>query len=249
MNSFISNIKIDFELFKFSKHEYDNKLQDLSKILDLKNGFKLDSPPTYFVGDVESKDKIIVIGINPGAEEKNLKFEAKFRNENWNSYWDFHINFFKIYKEGGLPIKYYSYLRTCFDSNAIKDEHYFDYCNSNIVNIDLIPYHSSNFSIILNKNIDKIYMEYFQSIIDFLKERKDLVRYIVIHKNQLVSLLAKEKYFDESDQLPLDINSKRKVYYKKIDGFKFLFFSRFIPNGGFSKKDIQKVLSYPKFSG
>ncbi len=249
MNGFLSNIERDFQLFKFSKSEYDNKLQGLAKKLDLKNGFKSDFPPTYFAGNIESKDKIIIIGINPGAEEKNLEFEAKFRNDNWDSYWNFHNNFFREYKNGDLPIKYYSYIRTCFDSHPNKDEHYFEYCNNNIINIDLIPYHSINFSLKPNESAEKIYMDYFQSIIDFLKEKRDLVRYIVIHKNQLVSLLAKEKYFDESDQLPLDINSKRRVYYKRIDGFKFLFFSRFIPNGGFSRKDIQKVLSYPKFSG
>jgi hypothetical protein len=248
MNSFISDIERDFELFKFSKSEYDYKLQELAQKLNLKNGFKSDSLPSYFVGNIESKDKIIVIGINPGAEEINLEFESKIRDENWNSYLNFHKNFFIEYKKGP-PIKYYSYLRTCFDSYPIETEHYFDYCNNNFVNIDLIPYHSTNFNVILNEGIEKIYMEYFQSIIDFLKEKRDLVRYIVIHKNQLVKLLVKEKFFDESNRLPMDINPKRKVYYKKVDGFNFLFFSRFIPNGGFSREDIQKVLHHPKVGG
>ena len=248
-NKFITDIKKDFELFKSLGPEYNNKLKGLAQKLNLKNGFKSDSPPTYFVGNIESKNKIIIIGINPGAGKENLKFESEIGNKDWDSYWDFHINFFEKYKESGLSIKYYSYLRTCFDTNLNKEEHYFDYCDNNIVNIDLIPYHSSNFKLIPNESTEKVFMEYFQVIIDFLKERKELVRYIVIHKNQLVSLLLKEKYFDETNNLSLDINPKRKVYYKNINGFKFLFFSRFIPNGGFSKEDIQKVLHHSKFGG
>ncbi len=249
-NKFISDIKRDFNLFTFSRSEYVKKLQNLAKVLNLGNGFNSDCLPSYFVGNIESRDKnkIIIIGINPGAEAKNLEFEAKIRNENWDSYWDFHKNFFIKYKEGP-KIPYYSYIRTCFDSNRIKEEDYFDFCNKNFVNIDLIPYHSSNFKVDWNESVKNLYMEYFQFIIEFLKQRRDLVRYIIVHSKQLVQLLAEKEYYDESDKLPLDINPKRKVYYKKIDGFKFLFFSRFIPYGGFSKADIQKVLKSSKFGG
>ena len=243
-NEFISTIEEDFNRFKFSNEEYKIRLNNLAKILDLKDGFIFAQPPTYFVGDIESPNKIIFMGINPGGKEQNLKFESKFRNENWNSYLDFHKYFFKQYKEGP-KIPYYAYLKKCFSPDLDSSSNYFDYCQENFINIDLIPYHSKSFNVKLSDEIEHLYWANFEIIIKFLHNNADLTRYIVVHHKQLIELLSKKNIFNKkTDALPLKLKNKRKVYFKEINGFKILLFSRFIPNGGFSREDVQKALEY-----
>jgi len=242
-NEFISKIENDYNLFRFSNEEYKRKLNDLAKILNLKDGFICDQPPTYFVGDIESKNKIIFMGINPGGKKENLKFESQFRNKSWNSYLDFHKYFFKHYKEGP-KIPYYAYLRTCFSPDSDVTQNYFDYCQENFINIDLIPYHSKSFNVKLSDEVEHRYWANFETITNFLHHNVDLVRYIVIHYGQLVELLSKKNFFNKkADVLPCKLNNKRKVYLKEISGFKFLLFNRFIRRG-FSRDDVQEALKY-----
>ncbi len=239
MSKFLAEIEKDFRLFQ--SPAYALKLKNLSDDLSLRPGFDSAYLPAYFAGDIDSQNKIIIIGINPGAIKNNLDYEASQISKSFNSYINFYKNFFILQKKGPA-IKYYAYLRSCLDIEPNPGEHYWDYCNKNIVNIDLIPYHSNSFKMTLNDRTRKIYYDYFTSILEFIKSRRDLVKYIIIHKNKLATLLLEKGFIQQSDKLALNLKPGRDVYFKIIDGIKFLIFSRFIPNGGFRVEDIHNLL-------
>lgn len=230
-------------MFQTDKKLHKQKIRLLSSNLQL-NGKFIDSElPTFFAGDIESRTKkIIIVGINPGANEKNLKIEKQFKEKNFESYLRFQTDFFRLYKDKlKLPIKYYSYLSTCFADKRAKtvDRNYFEFCQNNFINIDLIPYHSKNFKLVLNDQNTEFLKEIFQQLINSISTLK--VKFVVIHKSILLRLLRKINFVDHSAQVVFNKGTK-KVYLVKKKGINFLVFSRFIPNGGFSRKDIQKIV-------
>ena len=96
MNTVIKLAQDDFKIWKESNHLFTQSVNELNTKFELRGNSSLISsvPPTYFAGDLTKGKKTLVVGINPGYGEKNIQFESTIRHRDWNSYLDFHLNFF-----------------------------------------------------------------------------------------------------------------------------------------------------------
>lgn len=243
MDKFIKEIENDFNLFD-NEGAYTQKLEVLSDELGLKGSsrFLYEFLPTYYSGNILATDKIIIIGINPGGSISHLELEQPIKEKNFNSYLNFQTNFFSVYNEiFSKKIKYYSYLAGCFNTQSslnVRDFNYWEYCSKNLVNIDLIPYHSTSFKIKENNpKLNNIIGGRFDLIFNYLLENKSLVRFIVVHKSFLSKFLL-ENYLNSSAKIVYSGNN-RSIHLGSLDGLNILIFSRFIPNGGFRKDEVK----------
>lgn len=250
MNTLIKLAKDDFKIWKESNDLFTQSVNELNSKFELKGNSCLISsvPPTYFAGDIKKGKKTLVVGINPGYGEKNIQFESTIRNRDWNSYIDFHLNFFKYYKESGNHIKYYSQISGALASEELRGSSArFRFCQENLVNIDLIPYHSVGFkrhklSVLIK---DYIIDRFNQVILPTISESANNIERVIIHEKHLTEII-KEKF---------DVNDTHKIFYKKrtrdiiqvhkikVKKIPVYLFSRFIPVGGFSNADVKIALS------
>ncbi len=251
-NYLLKLLKEDFFLFQKNRTKYKSKLRDISNILNLKGCFNDSVLPQYFSGNIDAiQKKIIIIGINPGNSMQNLIAENKFIGVSFSNYRNFHTNFFSIYKNSiRLPINYYSYLSTCFNPIITKYRNleYFNFCQDNIINIDLIPYHSTNFRLKLNQQNLAYLKNQFLNLTEFLFSMRKKINFVVTHKKLLNDMLQQIGFLKDSVIIK-SFNSNKSVLFKNHQGIKYLIFSRFVPYGGFSRDEIQNILKLKKIRG
>ena len=103
-------LKEDFNLFRNNNDLYINKVNNISELLNLKNTSKLreDYLPTYFVGNYKKNNMYILFSMNPGFNEEQNKKEESLKNQTFEKYENFMINFYKLFYEhfGMTPAKY-----------------------------------------------------------------------------------------------------------------------------------------------
>ena len=153
INSFEEIVKLDglpfikalleFEEKRFNENFYNNSVYaEMSSDFGIFPVLKV--YPIYFVGDVtKPKDKIIFIGINPGySKDKSVEEQEYLEKEgSFSGY----CNLFS--KESGLRKSsiYFSniggFLRRI---GWLEDKMSNEWLQENMINMDFIPYHSSN---------------------------------------------------------------------------------------------------------
>lgn len=250
MTSLVSQSKADFLLWKDNSPAFEEKVNLLNDSLGLKGHSSLVSsvPPTYFAGLFEQgKRKSLIVGINPGYGEKNIQFESTLRNSDWEAYLDFHSNFFSYYGRSGNSINYYSYLSGVLvkdKEELIGELGRFGYCQNNLVNVDLLPYHSKGFNRgALSSTIKADLVNRFNNtILTLIKESSGLIERVIIHDKHLTEII-KELYKVDDSSLVFTGNQNKTVHRFFIERVPVYLFSRFIPNGGFSRDAVQEALS------
>lgn len=250
MTNLITQAKADFLLWKKNISDFEQKVNLLNDSLVLIGHSRLVSsvPPTYFAGSFEQgKRKSLIVGINPGYGEKNIQFESTHRHYNWDAYLDFHSNFFTYYGKSGNNINYYSYLSGVLakDKEELLGElGRFGYCQNRLVNVDLLPYHSKGFNRgALSSTIKaELVYRYNNTILTLIKESSDLIERVIIHDKHLTEII-KELYKVDGSSLVYSGNQSKTVHRFFIKGIPVFLFSRFIPNGGFSREAVQEAIS------
>lgn len=123
----------------------------LNEVLRLKGDARLikDRPPCFFVGRI-GESKIMLLSLNPGFRGKRKEVEYSiFKERGWERTY---LDFFKWFVENNLSSPYYSRFAVFlsgylgYDSYPTDKRQRFELLDKNLVNVDLIPYHSKSFT-------------------------------------------------------------------------------------------------------
>ncbi len=160
-------------LLKFEEERFDAFFSTGSVYEEMNIDFGIFPPekvyPMYFMGDItKPENKIIFIGINPGYNKEHNKAEQKFLEE--KSSFDGYCTFFKHRGETLRRSAYFSniggFLRRIglLEGNITPE-----WLHNHFINMDLIPYHSTNASGLRINDIQKYRDRYFVSIVKIIK--------------------------------------------------------------------------------
>lgn len=140
--------------------------------LNEKTRFIEDRPPCFFAGRV-GQSKILLISLNPGYKGKRKEIEYKvFNKHGWE---ETYFTFFDWFEKKGLSSQYYSRFAVFlsgylgYESYPRKRKERYELLGENLVNMDLIPYHSRSFT---NRVLKQVNM--LKQYVDNLKEMIEL---------------------------------------------------------------------------
>ncbi len=249
MNSAIDEAKKDFELFHDNYLKYKEKVDNLSNLFKLKNKAKLRSDylPTYVVGNFEDNNyKYVLFGINPGFSEKQNSKEETWKKSSWNDYLDFAKNFFILFKENRMKSPYYKRLSKLFSGlDNMELDNYseiYDYYHKHIINIELIPYHSTCFGISnhLTDEQKSYFKSRFESDLNFLKKIK--VKLMIFNGNPFYLLLIKNNLIKYDKKI--NLNECVNMYIFRIQNTPCVLFDKFLTQPAFrlSYEDLKNKL-------
>ena len=249
MNIYLNSAQQDFNDYTNNPNIYQTRVANLNNMFGLNgnNGLMSNILPTYHAGNLLNV-KHVIIGINPGFNQDNINFENQHRTHNWNAYLNFHNNFFQFYQQNNRQIRYYSYMAGVLAPNQIRynNWNYFNYCHNSILNIDIIPYHSYGFhQRHFNNNAQNYILNRFNNeIIPMLQRNLQNVNRVIIHDSRLFMLLLNNGFVNNQNIVSnvQTNNGLRIIYSINHQGIEFRLFSRFIPNGGFSRQIVQQYL-------
>lgn len=228
----LDDLNEDLELYRNDKGKYKSKVDEISKILRLKDDCKLQSEymPTYYTGNLNQKNPIVLVGFNPGFDEEQNNKEDNLKSE------DYFGNFFTEFYNAGFSNRYYErnlakLLAGILDKKIpnTKNKRQFIYqelYQKNVVNIDLIPYHSKQFN--LDKNLiskDTSIKNYItkrkQRFFSYLEELEELSPKLVILNGSIYSEIFSEYINDTASNIT--IKTKEQKDGKKVISKMYLF--------------------------
>jgi hypothetical protein len=170
----------DFELFYANKARYQENVRRVANLLQLDGDAALRSDilPTYIVGDyADKRSKIVLLGMNPHFEEERNRKEEAYKSGTWEKYDNFIRTFFTFFKSNGIRSKYYLTLAHLFSGiegrGLPADLGIYDYYQQNLINIDLVPYHSGSFhKPRLTHDAEKYMSERLHGMLGFVEETR-----------------------------------------------------------------------------
>ena len=246
MNSVLEEAKKDFELFHNNYEKYKEKVDNLSKLFKLKNKAKLRSDylPTYFVGNFEDTNyKYVLFGINPGFSEKQNPKEETWKKSSWKDYLNFARNFFILFKDNEMKSHYYKRLSKLFsglDNIEMADyTEIYSYNQKHIINIELIPYHSTHFRISSNLTEEQksYFKNRFESNINFSKKLN--IKLMIFNGNPFYLLLIKNNLIQYNKKIKL--NKYVNMYTFKVQDIPCILFDKFPTQAGFGLSEDLKM--------
>ncbi|MFH1711203.1 MAG: hypothetical protein ABH840_02740 [Nanoarchaeota archaeon] len=139
-----SIVKLD-KLFWTHHKKFKMEVNRINTIFELKkkNKFISNHPPTFFAGNVDSKEiKYLFLGLNPGFNEKKNKEEKEWRKNHRKRPLVDCKKLFELFGQKHWPRYFTNLLKLCKDFNDKNKKA--EYCNKHVVSIDAFPFHSEN---------------------------------------------------------------------------------------------------------
>ena len=216
--------------------------------------FDTSVPPCFFAGNLKGA-KFGLLGLNPGLtkdHKKELELYQKTLKDNKSVLDDFYGKLFTIFKENDIGIQYYYKFSVLLCgvlniANIPKPLDRYDLLQENLVNFDLIPYHSTSFKI---GEIQKKHLPILKPYIETTKEliQMSSTEYLFI-SGRPWKLLVKE------EQDVLDVETEDEMCFFEGDiwksflahfgvclGRKFVWFEKFVTSlRGITYKDLYYV--------
>jgi len=158
----------------------------LNSSLDLEGDSRFieDRPPCFFAGRL-GESKIMLLSLNPGFKGKRNLVEYRiFKERGWE---ETYLTFFDWFEKEGLSSPYYSRFAVFLsgylglDSFPVERRNRFRLLGENLVNIDLIPYHSVSFTIKVSRMTGML-----EGYVENLKELVGLAKLEAIFMNGAV---------------------------------------------------------------
>lgn len=220
-NSKLKFSALMYKVLEWEKERVDKNFSKDSYFEDINSKFGIfpNKPlyPMYFYGDIEnSRNKYIFVGINPsytGLLEEDEYLEEK---ESVAKYYHFLKNAF-IWWSIKLNNKLLPYLNKASlylsEVEKIKRE-LIDYkwLQKNIINLELIPYHSKNADGLEINNLEEYYKTYFELF------RRSIIYFNPRKKIVFFGTSNFKKIFIDSDIFKKDISCDKTgdIYFGKI---------------------------------
>lgn len=242
---YIKEAKNDFDLFYSNPEKYRENVINLSHRLGLAEDNKLQETflPGYLAGNYQKEAKYIFIGINPGFDKDQNIIEEKLKDETWEKYHNFILNFFDIFASAGFKSPYFTRLYNLIvglenDEDICQTrESKIKYMQGKILTMELIPYHSSRF----NANLGDVFVNQYlkdrlNKCFDFIKTLKSQPRLVIFNGGPFKILLIDNKLWNN---LPWQLipfywtttsGLKRtlEIYIVEKDDLKCVIFSTFL---------------------
>lgn len=193
--------------------------------------------PMYFYGNIENpKNKYIFVGINPsytGVLEEEEYLEEK---ESVAKYYRFLKNAF-IWWSIKLNNKFLPYLNkvSLYLSSVEKiKRELIDYkwLQENVINLELIPYHSRSANGLIVNDIEEYYLSYFEIFKKAVKHISPKRPIVFLGKDNFLNIFGSDKFKND-----IIIEKKGNVLVGTIFGkYKFV-----VLNFRFSQKDLKNL--------
>ena len=225
----LDEIKLEYELCINEPNEYKRKVNSISDLFLLKGNKRLIDTdcPVFVVGKYETAP-IVKFGINPGYSSKNNPTEDKEARISWEHYLELYENFYNYFESNHFESPYYNALKYLISGLIKKDipnEQKWKYFDRYLINIELIPYHSTGitFPTFLSKAQLEYLLPRFKNSIDFIINYKPKLFifngspwYILLIKNNII------KTFDK-----VSLTKKFSLYFFVIQGIPCILFDKF----------------------
>ena len=165
--------------------------------------------PVYFSGNVQKpKNKLVIIGINPGYEKHANRAEQAYLKKAglYHGYCHIYGDFFKKRHRGLLPFfaNLVGFLKRLYGADQVFGT--WDWLQDNVITLELIPFHSANAAGIRINNTDKYIERYFKIIEKILDHIKPPSPVIVNGFPGFARYFAEEKF-------------AKHISFKKANGF------------------------------
>ena len=242
---YIQIAKSDFELFYSNPEKYKDKVVNLSNMLGLtaENKLQEDFLPGYLAGNYQKGAKYVFIGINPGFDKNQNIIEEKLKDQTWDKYHNFILNFFDIFSNAGFKSPYFTRLYNLIAGLEKEEAVLTDrsdkirYMQGKVMTMELIPYHSSRFSSDLDDPLVKEYLkERLNLCYNFIKGLDIPPKLVVFNGGPFKKLLIDNNLWDaiswNKEILEWTTTSERKrsldIYYCKNEALSCVLFSTFL---------------------
>ena len=160
---------------------------------------------------------------------------------------NFITSFYEIFYRNGLKSQYYTRIAKLFEGfdNIVlrSQKDIYEYYRKYLINIDLVPYHSSSFGLLANLNKSQItYLNTrFESIFEFLSTVN--CKLAIFNGASYITFL--NKYIPKNKE-KIEINKKTWFSLFKIDRINCIYFSRMITQAGsgVTYKDMKEIIAF-----
>lgn len=203
---------VEREYAYFDKTKKCLKVDEFNRVFRFRPLMIPDCAPVFFAGNVR-QSPFCLLGLNPAYNEKNYAKERKIYNElGWEQTY---VTFFDWALREKISSPYYSRFAV-FLAGLLREEkpenreQRFQLLHENLVNLNLIPYHSTKISLQENftekqKELIKPYLKTLEELV-ILFPRKALVM-----NGAALKFVQKEIGFKENSA-PVRVNEKLQVY-------------------------------------
>jgi hypothetical protein len=212
-----------YNVLKWEKERVDKNFTKGSYFEDINDKFgifpKTKLYPMYFYGNIENpKNKYVFVGINPsytGGLEENEYLEEK---ESVAKYYHFLKNAF-IWWNIKLDHKFLPYfnkisLYLSETENIKREEISYKWLQENVINLELIPYHSKSADGLLVNNIEEYYQTYFELFRKAIKHINPNKKIVFFGSSSFENIFVDNNIFNKD----IIIEKNNSIYSGKIFG-------------------------------
>jgi len=210
--------------------------------------FDTSMPPCFFAGDINHA-RFGLLGLNPGLAKGRTQELKAYKSKGWE---DLYLNFFTVFrKELGINSNYYTRFAMLLsgvlgESIDISVDERYELLQENLVNFDLIPYHSKNFKI---GKIEDEKMDIIRPYTDVTKSlvQNSSVEYLFINGKPWKTLLfSKDNMLDyyENEIMPLKMRKMPRfsLHFGECMGKPAVWFDRFVTSiRGIRNQDLYDI--------
>jgi len=243
--NYLEKMQEEHKLFFNRISDYVERVDAVSDLFLLSKKDKLlnNLLPVAFSGDISKKNSIILFGINPGYDENMNILEEQGHKTSWDDYYNFRKNLYMFFKHIDHPSKYYSVLFKMF-SKLYNSKSKWDFFHNNLVNLNLIPYHSKGISLpskFNEKQLEYLKESYFSQL-HFVKPIQP--RLYVFNGNPWFNFLIKNNIVEKFEKI--EITSKFNIYLFYISKTPAILFDKFFTSHFFGLTDYHRTEVIPK---
>ncbi|MGI0048323.1 MAG: hypothetical protein ACREAW_02185, partial [Nitrososphaera sp.] len=204
---FLESLKIDFELFQSNIDEYKRRVDSISDLFSLKFNDRLmsDQSPSGFSGNYDTSNSIVLFSLNPGYSAKFNPDEQRLQNRDWEQYCNARKSLYLFFKKLNHPSPYYRSWWILFQG-LLNEKSYnydtqWDYFNKNLVNLNLIPYHSKGLQLptLFDEEQNCYLMQNFDSLLDFIVPYNP--KLLIFNGNPWFVLLKRNSLLNEATKI------------------------------------------------
>jgi hypothetical protein len=205
-----------------------------------------DFPPCFFAGNMKKADHCL-LGINPGFNEGRDHVERAIYNElGWETTY---LTFYEWFGKNRIASPYYSrfavFLAGMVGSSFHLDRRSrFELLSKHLLNVDLIPYHSSGINLHVDTDEQRVLLKpYLLTLLELIRMAKP--KAVFINGACFKSILMEQPLIDRiqfSSQCTLRVNERLNAHLGKLAGFNTVWFDRFLTGrSGVSNSELYEA--------
>ena len=198
-----------------------------NRVFRFREGLISEYPPCFFAGDLR-KSRFCLLGLNPGHNRKRKDVECRvYRERGWEQTY---LAFFDWFGAEQIPSPYYSRIAVLL-SGLLREKEIpkerkrrFQLLSENLINLDLIPYHSSGISLrIETREQRELIKPYLVTLIELVELCKPQI--LIINGAAFRPILKQTGFKERST---IKVNERLNAHIGQCLNSKTVWFDRFI---------------------